>query len=1254
MLAALLWLAAPLLTHAQSAASPWTAASVPSPTQYAGTSVVRATATDASGNVFVTGFYTGQVAFGTVLLPNAVSNDIFVAKYVPATATWAWVQTAGGIAGDQGNGLVVSGSSVYVTGFIAATYNDGYTVRFGGSGSTPGTVKQYGASSTGNADLFVAKYTDNGGSATFNWCQVGGGTSTDQGQAVAVSGSTVYVTGFISNSNAAGNANGVLFGGTGTTLAASPQLGASATAGQDVVVASYTDNGATGTFNWSQVGGGTGTDQGLGIAANGNAVYVTGFITNNLLNTTAVLFGGSGTVPGTAAQYGAAGTTAAATSQDLLLARYTDAGPTAALAWAQVGGGTGADQGTAVAATATGVYVTGYYSNNQADASLVRLGGSGATAGTTVLKGASTSNGQDLLLARYTDNLTAAALAWTQVGGGTSTDQGQAVAVSGTNVYVTGNYFNSSLDNLSVRFGGDGTTTTGSTTLPGQVSGSSTNVLVARYTDAGALGWVLGSGTLGSGYGQGLAVSGSSVYVGGYLSSSSRFAFGTASVAPLAGTYANRLLLGQVADGGGSGSWQALASTGIGGVSQARGVAADASGNLFVAGSFSGTVVVGGTTLVSAGGTDLYVAKYVPGTDTWAWAQSGGGITDDQATGVAVRGSSVYVAGSFVNSNTNVNGVGLGGTSPATSTATVQGATAAASTDLLLAKYTDAGPTGTLTWTQVAGGSQPDQANGVAVGGTNLVYVTGSISNTATDGYSVRFGGDGTTAGTVAQAGASSAYSQDLVLARYTDNGATATFNWSQVAGGSGADQGLGVAVSGTSVYVAGSITNNAADGSSVRLGGTGTTAGTAVQAGAATGTASQDLLLARYTDNGAANTATFNWSQVGGGTGADVGTAVAVNGSNVYVTGGISNTLSNTQAVVFTGGSGATASTSPQYGASTSSSNPDLVLAKYTDAGGGTFGWSQVGGGIYSDQGQAVAVNGPSVYVAGYIQNADANYASTVFGGTGTRPGTLTVKGVSFTNTQDFTILRYTDFGTASALRLVKVGGGLGNDVAYGLALGGGTVYAAGLVRASATFGSFAIANPLNSTTTLVTSLVDNEPLPVELTQFTATATGPSAVRLAWATASEKNSAVFEVERSADGRAFVAIGAVAAAGSSSRARGYELLDSKLPAGAATLYYRLRQVDADGSFSYSPVRTVGLTGAAAGLSLYPNPAHGGAATLTGALPGTTVTVSDALGRPVATATADATGTAALALPAGTPAGVYVVRAGAKAVKLTVE
>jgi hypothetical protein len=133
----------------------------------------------------------------------------------------------------------------------------------------------------------------------------------------------------------------------------------------------------------------------------------------------------------------------------------------------------------------------------------------------------------------------------------------------------------------------------------------------------------------------------------------------------------------------------------------------------------------------------------------------------------------------------------------------------------------------------------------------------------------------------------------------------------------------------------------------------------------------------------------------------------------------------------------------------------------------------------------------------------------------------------------------------------------------------------------------------------------------------------------------------------------FKTIGTVPAAGNSSAPRRYALLDGQLPAAAATLYYRLRQVDVDGTAAYSPVRTVTLTGpAAAKLVLYPNPAR--ATTLAGARAGAPVQVFDATGRLVLTTQADATGTAELVLPAGVTAGVYVVRADARAVRLLVE
>jgi len=190
-----------------------------------------------------------------------------------------------------------------------------------------------------------------------------------------------------------------------------------------------------------------------------------------------------------------------------------------------------------------------------------------------------------------------------------------------------------------------------------------------------------------------------------------------------------------------------------------------------------------------------------------------------------------------------------------------------------------------------------------------------------------------------------------------------------------------------------------------------------------------------------------------------------------------------------------------------------------------------------------------------------------------------------------------------------------------------------------------------LPSTTLTPLQVLGPGPLPVVLTAFTATAASPAAVRLAWATASEVNSARFEVERSTDGQAFASVGQVPAQGNKSTPTAYAYQDALPAAPTGPLYYRLRLVDQDGTATYSPVRTVRLGETPAGLLVFPSPAAG-PATLAGAAPGAPVQVLDALGRVVLTATADAGGVALLPAP-GRP-GLYVVRAGGRASRWVVE
>jgi hypothetical protein len=192
-------------------------------------------------------------------------------------------------------------------------------------------------------------------------------------------------------------------------------------------------------------------------------------------------------------------------------------------------------------------------------------------------------------------------------------------------------------------------------------------------------------------------------------------------------------------------------------------------------------------------------------------------------------------------------------------------------------------------------------------------------------------------------------------------------------------------------------------------------------------------------------------------------------------------------------------------------------------------------------------------------------------------------------------------------------------------------------------------------NTTQLGVLTVSNtsQPLPVQLVAFTAQRVGPDGL-LSWRTASELHNAYFQLESSADGTTFRPLsGRVAGAGTSPLAHDYTTTDKNLARyGAPQVYYRLRQVDTNGASAYSPVRTVQVP-LAAGLALFPNPTRA-AATLTGAQPGASVVVLDAVGSHVATYVANASGTAALALPLSLASGVYVVRTGSSVLRLTVE
>ncbi|RZJ58043.1 MAG: T9SS type A sorting domain-containing protein [Hymenobacter sp.] len=115
--------------------------------------------------------------------------------------------------------------------------------------------------------------------------------------------------------------------------------------------------------------------------------------------------------------------------------------------------------------------------------------------------------------------------------------------------------------------------------------------------------------------------------------------------------------------------------------------------------------------------------------------------------------------------------------------------------------------------------------------------------------------------------------------------------------------------------------------------------------------------------------------------------------------------------------------------------------------------------------------------------------------------------------------------------------------------------------------------------------------PLPVELVAFDAKRSGANAL-ITWVTASERNSAGFEVQVSTNGLTFAKLAFVASnSANSSVNQTYSYTDAE--AGKSGVrYYRLRQVDLDGQYAFSPTRAVSFAaanGTIAALSAYPSP-----------------------------------------------------------------
>lgn len=130
------------------------------------------------------------------------------------------------------------------------------------------------------------------------------------------------------------------------------------------------------------------------------------------------------------------------------------------------------------------------------------------------------------------------------------------------------------------------------------------------------------------------------------------------------------------------------------------------------------------------------------------------------------------------------------------------------------------------------------------------------------------------------------------------------------------------------------------------------------------------------------------------------------------------------------------------------------------------------------------------------------------------------------------------------------------------------------------------------NHTSLSITALaigLYNLALPVNLVSFTGVYREGEGTKLNWQTSLETNNDHFEIQRSADAKSFETIGRVAGKGTIEALTDYVFMDSNLPIG--TSYYRLKQVDSDGSPHYSSIIAIryGLDIGPSVLTISPNP-----------------------------------------------------------------
>ncbi|MBL7818612.1 MAG: T9SS type A sorting domain-containing protein [Saprospiraceae bacterium] len=408
------------------------------------------------------------------------------------------------------------------------------------------------------------------------------------------------------------------------------------------------------------------------------------------------------------------------------------------------------------------------------------------------------------------------------------------------NIYMVG-YFKSSIS-------------FGTTTL---VSAGNYDIFVAKYDAMGTFQWAKRAGGTADDQAFGIAVSGNSVYITGYIQRTANF--NTPSVTgsnEIVGIGGEDIFVAKY-DILGTFQWAKRAggiSTDIGYAVSATSSSVYISGTFLIAADFNSPSATGINEVKSAAFNDAFVAKY-DASGNFQWVRRGGGTGSDLSYGVSAVGNAVYITG-FFGSTANFNNPSVTGSNEIKSTNDL-------TTDIYIAKYDDAG---IFKWAKRAGGNRNDLGYGI-VASDNAVYITGDIQvqadfNTPSD----------STRNVITTAGGS----QDMFVAKYDNNG---IFQWAKRAGSDTLDRSIGIALTGNAVYISGYFNKTANFNSPSATGNN-----EIVSAGL------EDIFIAKYDNLG-----TFKWAKRAGGVASDISASIAVSAkSKLVFTCGVFSGIAN------------------------------------------------------------------------------------------------------------------------------------------------------------------------------------------------------------------------------------------------------------------------------------------------------------------------------------------------------------------------